>query len=93
MAFDFNAVKDKNKIKHLSQQARTSSDQLLIYNFIEANREQFYIEAICKKRPIEYNDIKIYEYLAAKAKVSDSPIRMPYRLYHDSELGLINRNN
>ena len=53
MAFDFNAVKDKNKIKHLSQQARTSSDQLLIYNFIEANREQFYIEAICKKRTIE----------------------------------------
>ena len=61
MAFDFNAVKDKNKVKHLSQQARTSSDQLLIYNFIEDNREQFYIEAICKKRPIEYNDIKIYE--------------------------------
>ena len=61
MAFDFNAVKDKNKTKRLSQQARTSSDQLLIYNFIEINRKEFYIETICAKRPIEYNDIKIYE--------------------------------
>lgn len=61
MAFDFNAVKDKNKTKHLSQQARTLSDQLLIYNFIEKYRDEIHIDAICVKRPIEYNDIKIYE--------------------------------
>ena len=35
----------------------------------------------------------MYEYLTAKAKVSDIPIKIPYGLYHDSELGLINRNN
>ena len=61
MAFDFNAVKDKNKTKHLSQQARTSSDQLLIYNFIEKYRDEIHIDDICVKRSIEYNDIKIYE--------------------------------
>lgn len=61
MAFDFNAVKDKNKTKHLSQQVRTSSDQLLIYNFVEKYRDEIHIDNICVKRSIEYNDIKIYE--------------------------------
>ena len=29
----------------------------------------------------------------SKKKESDIPIKIPYGLYHNSELGLINRNN
>ena len=54
----------------------------------ESNLNKYQSKAVKK-----WNDIKIYEYLTAKAKVSDSPIKIPYGLYHDSELGLINRNN
>lgn len=61
MAFDFNTAKNKNKTKQLSQHARSSSDQLLIYNFIEKYRDEIHIDAICTIRPIEYTDIKIYD--------------------------------
>ena len=54
----------------------------------ESNLNKYQSKAVKK-----WNDIKIYEYLTAKDKVSDSPIKIPYGLYHDSELGLINRNN
>ena len=33
-----------------------------------------------KKAIKKWNDIKIYEYLTAKAKVSDNPIKIPYWL-------------
>ena len=61
MAFDFNTAKNKNKTKQLTQHARSSSDQLLIYNFIEKYRDEIHIDTICTIRPIEYSDIKIYD--------------------------------
>lgn len=50
----------------------------------ESNLNKYQSKAVKK-----WNDIKIYEYLAAKAKCSDKPIRIPNGLYHDSKIGLI----
>lgn len=98
--FENNAKLTIGDIYRATSNFETDNKELLFDFYKEIKKES---DEILKKTQYSYNrnkkaikkwnDIKIYEYLTAKAKVSDSPIRIPYGLYHDSELGLINRNN